>query len=208
MINKLGKNISIAHHRGQQLVGLVMLLVITSCSCTSSFAVPTSEKVISGFIENGEDVDVSPSDDGWQEYRNLVYPFSFSYPADWNIEEPRDHFILLASSDKKWELTIGVKWSEEGVSIVHTGVSAGDMSPQEEASFFEQQIDRVALMYRGKVKAILYDGAREIKTGNLIFSLSLNNIDIASSYDEVEVPEDIQDTINDIIESFVADRDS
>ncbi len=205
MINKLGTNISIAHHRRQQLVGLVMLLIITSCSCTSSLAVPTPEKVIAGLIENGEG---ALSFNGWHEYTDPVYQFSFSYPAAWNIEEHRDHFILLVSPDKKWALTIGVKSLGEGVNIVHTGVSAGDMRPQGDVSFFEQQIDRAALMYRGKVKAILYNGAREIKTGNLIFSLSLNNIDLASSYDEVEGPEDIQDTINDIIESFVADGDS
>lgn len=230
MINKLVTRVRITCHLWQPLVSLVVLLMIAACSyvppsdvsaptgevesttisdgykptAVPSLTVPTPEETVSESVDEEESTP-APTPDEWREYINPVYAFTFKYPASWGIEKPADHYINLISSDEKWELTIGVKRPGEDVNIVRTGVAAGDLIAQGTVTLFGQPIERLALIYREKVKAILYDGAGEIEVGNLVFSLGLDNIDPTSSYEEIELPDDIQATVDAIVESFAGD---
>ncbi len=104
-------------------------------------------------------------------YANSDYGFSFTYPATWILtEEP--HFITLSQSDVKF--IIGYRRNDENVILGPGGVGAGDLETAGVVNFAGPEVERVALVYEGKVKAIFYGyPGQYLPVGSLEFFLNL-----------------------------------
>lgn len=139
----------------------------------------------------------------WLRYENSTYGFSFIYPPGWMpVELPNRVSITYQGS--AIALRIWVKQPAEDVTIVRTGVPAGDLVERGMVTFLGQALIKNVLVYQGKDKAVLYNNAGEIRVGDLIFAISLESNH--SDYESIAIPENIQEQADKILESFALTR--
>lgn len=132
-------------------------------------------------------------------YANEAYGFRFTYPAHWMLtEEP--HFIELSQGDVKF--IIGYRRSDENVILGPGGVGAGDLELAGVVNFAGQEVERVALVYEGKVKAVYYGyPGQYLPAGELEFFLNLTDLS-RDDYSEVELTADLQAEVDAVVASF------
>jgi len=139
---------------------------------------------------------------GWESYTQAEYGYRFHYPAGWRVEAPADdphHLRLIKGS---LALTIGFRRLEENVSILRSGMPAGDVEKQGGITFLGGGISREVLVYKGKVKAVLYNLAREMEQPNgLVFSISLDDM-AQDSYEAIDIPPAAQLQIDWVVRTF------
>jgi hypothetical protein len=139
---------------------------------------------------------------GWYQYSHPKYNFSLYFPPDWEIVEESAHHVLI-STTSKWTLVIGFKGVEEkGVVIHRTGVAAGELVNRGAVNFIGSPLSREVLVYQGKDKAVLYQNALEVTREPIVFTISLNNFDPDIDYERVDLPIEIQEITDQIVESF------
>jgi hypothetical protein len=63
-------------------------------------------------------------------------------------------------------------------------------------------VPRDVLIYEGKVKAVHYNNAQEIRVDGLAFTLSCINGDPDVDYELIDLGVDIQEEVDDIVQSF------
>jgi photosystem II stability/assembly factor-like uncharacterized protein len=146
-------------------------------------------------------VEISKPQDGFYTYTDPYYGFEFLYPTTWELDLRENHPNHIYLSKDTFILVVGYRWDIEQVFIGRTGVAAGEIETRNTISFLEEELTRDVLVYEGKDKAVLYEYAREFPIGNLVFYLSLDDIQ-SGPYEEVEIPESIQDEVDRILESF------
>jgi hypothetical protein len=146
-------------------------------------------------------VEISQPQDGFYTYTDPHYRFEFQYPTTWELDLRESHPNHIYLSKDTFILVVGYRWDIEQVFIGRTGVAAGEIETRNTISFLEEELTRDVLVYEGKDKAVLYEYAREFPIGNLVFYLSLDDIQ-SGPYEEVEIPESIQDEVDRILESF------
>ncbi|MGD2157429.1 MAG: NBR1-Ig-like domain-containing protein [Anaerolineales bacterium] len=139
-------------------------------------------------------------------YTNEEYGFSFDHLSSWDVQGV-PHSLQLSKGELN--LIVGYRFPEESVSITGTGTPAGDFETRGQISFLGREIDRVALVYESKVKALYYDGANEEitvfdaeQTPQLVFSISLQVEDVEVNFEDVDIPEAAQSEVDAILESF------
>ncbi|MEJ2750742.1 MAG: hypothetical protein P8183_22970 [Anaerolineae bacterium] len=132
-------------------------------------------------------------------YANSDYGFSFTYPTAWTLsEEP--HFITLSQGDVKF--IIGYRRNDENVILGPGGVAAGDLETAGVVNFAGQEVERVALVYEGKVKAVYYGyPGQYVPADSLEFFLNLADFSQVD-YNEVELAANLQAEVDAIVSSF------
>ena len=146
-------------------------------------------------------VEISQPRDGFYTYTDPHYGFEIQYPTTWELDlRPTASNHIYLSKDT-FTLVVGYRWAAEQVFIRRTGVPAGDLETRGSITFLGEEVSRDVLVYEGKVKVVLYDYAGEIPVSDLVFFLSLDDFS-TGDYDQVEIPESIQDEVDRILESF------
>lgn len=146
---------------------------------------------------------VAVIEEEWLRYENGAYGFSFTYPPGWMpVELPNR--VSITHQGSAIALRIWVKQPAEDVTIVRTGVPAGDLVERGMVTFLGQELIKNALVYQGKDKAVLYNNAGEISVGDLIFAISLESN--RSDYESIAIPENVQEQADKILESFALTR--
>lgn len=137
---------------------------------------------------------------GWVRYANPTNGFSFRYPPDWTIVEGPHYLCLNHPSALEARLVVGFKRAGENLTIQRSGVGAGDIVKVGSVTFLGQEVSREVVVFQGKDKAVLYNNGTEIHVGDLVFTLNLD--DFRMDYEAVDLPEDVQDVVDEIVESF------
>jgi hypothetical protein len=139
--------------------------------------------------------------ESWFRYANDEYGFAFLFPPEWELLEGNNYLCLNYRANREIKLIVGYKWANDrDISIIRTGVAAGELVTTGQLDFLGQEIDRNVLRYEGKDKAILYDNAFHIRANDLFFTLSID--DFRMDYDLAELPPEVMDTADAIVESF------
>ena len=85
--------------------------------------------------------------------------------------------------------------------ILRSGVPAGTLVERGTVNMLGQTVSRSVLVYEGKDKAVLYNGARHIEAGDLRFLTSLNEFG-RIDYKDVELPAELQIEVDTIVASL------
>jgi len=141
---------------------------------------------------------------GMSTYHNAAYGFSFQYPSS---GEPGGvdnlpNYIQLKS--EKGALNIGYRRVTQQARIQRTGVGAGDFVRAGSIQFLGKTLKRDLLVYGGKTKEVFYQSDSEFSVGDLVFTLGLDNSG-SSSYEDADIPLDVQIEADQILESFQLD---
>lgn len=112
-------------------------------------------------------------------YTNNAYNFSFKYPQDWTIGMDQPNTIYV-QSPKNFALIIRYKVKGDSMNIVRSGVGAGDLVTRGTVKFGTKVINKDVLVFQNQDKGILYDKSAEIPVDNLVFSLSVDNLQSAA----------------------------
>jgi WD40 repeat protein len=138
---------------------------------------------------------------GWETFILADYGFQFHYPAGWQVEAlPDDHHLRLLKGSLA--LTVGFRRLEEDVSIMRTGVPAGDLDEWGGIEFLGGGVSRDLLVYQGKTKAVLYNMGREMEQSNgLVFTLSLDD-QAQEPYAAVDIPVGAQLQVDWVVRTF------
>jgi hypothetical protein len=161
---------------------------------TAPTAIPLAEKSPTPVPEPASTQEIEDSHPGWESYANEAYQFTFRYPAARTlVEEPN----LLKFS--QWTLLFAVAFQRQGenVPLPWTGMPAGDFVSRGTILFLEQEIDKYALVYEGKVKALTYSAEAD----DLLLSIRLDDM-AGIDYQTIEIPQSTQDEIDQIVSSF------
>lgn len=145
---------------------------------------------------------VKPSEthQGWNQYNNSTYSFSFSISDGWVLVEGPNYLCAMQSSESTQILIIGFKRAGEGVTIQRSEVGPGDISKRGSIRLFGQEISRDVQVYQGKDKAVLYNNAQEVQSKDLVFTFSL--YDFFPDYGSAELKPTLQGLVDQIVESF------
>jgi Tol biopolymer transport system component len=141
---------------------------------------------------------------GWLTYTQTTYGFSFRYPPGWdvvNMPDVPNTIWLRHQGQSGLELSIGFRWTGEDVVIQRTSVGAGEVEMQGTVQFLGRELSRDRLSYERKVKAVMYNNAREIDVDGLIFTLSLD--DRSRDYGVAEIMPETQTLVDEILTSFL-----
>lgn len=139
--------------------------------------------------------------ESWTLYANEEYGFAFLFPPEWELIEGINYLCLNYQPDRAIKFIVGYKWaSDREISIIRSGVAAGELVTTGQLDFLGREVDRNVLRYEGKDKAILYDNAAHIRGNDLFFTLSVD--DFRPDYDRAELPPEVMNTADAIVESF------
>jgi hypothetical protein len=191
---------------------IVLALLITACASSqpsvnlTASSPPLDEtQTMDTPLPSPTAPSVTPTPGTWLTYTNSEYGFSFSYPPHWTIEK-RDalpNFLWLHRQQRPTlKMDIAFKRITEEKMIQRTGVGAGDVVRQGTVLFFDREVPRDVLIYEGKVKAVHYNNAQEIRVDGLAFTLSCINGDPDVDYELIDLGVDIQEEVDDIVQSF------
>jgi hypothetical protein len=131
---------------------------------------------------------------GWESYTNDEYHFAFRYPTAWALEEESN---LLMLSQETLLFAVAFQHQDETAPFPWTGMSAGDLESRGKILFLGQEIDKNALVYEGKIKALTYTA----NVDDLLFSIRLDDM-AGTDYQAIELSNSTQDEIDRILASF------
>jgi hypothetical protein len=137
---------------------------------------------------------------GWNRYTHPKYGFAFYFPPDWKVSLEDAHFVgIVSSAEPGFEFHVGFKSIHEAdVTITRTGVGEGEILDQGHVHFLGKVIPRKVLVAQGEVTTVLYNWACETRVGDMVFTLSLDYLDIKRR----TIPVEIQAIADRIVESF------
>lgn len=139
--------------------------------------------------------------ESWMLYTNEAYGFAFLFPPEWAVSEGWNYVCLTYQPKPEIKLIIGYKWFDDrNVSIIRSGVAAGELIASGEITFLDQEIERNILHYEGKDKAILYANATHIRVNDLFFTLTLD--DFSLPYETADLSSEMIATADAIITSL------
>ncbi|MGA9190703.1 MAG: hypothetical protein WBZ24_03140 [Anaerolineales bacterium] len=148
--------------------------------------------------------------EGWTEYHNGVYGFSFHYPEGWSLEEvpaglnpategmpASGPAVRLTKGDA--QVYIGYRRPAEDYFLGGTGMPAGDFEDRGQVTLLGESVDKQALVLDGKDKALvygLYEGA------NLVVLVRVDDRG-QTDYAQAEIPTEVQRDVDRILGTFV-----
>ncbi len=144
---------------------------------------------------------------GWRRLDHPQYHYSVYIPPDWGACYFGEYYLDLFFCDNSCkQLAIGTKFADDETHILRTGVPAGDEVHVGTVQFIGQTIRKTIIRYEGKDKVVLYgykeDLPYQIPVGNLIFTISLDDVGYFGPYEEVELSPEIQRLADAIVESI------
>jgi putative hemolysin len=171
--------------------------------CGPGDAPPESQ----GEPEAEAEVEVDPYP-GWNAYSNPEYGFSMRYPVEWSLEDVPDEDTTAQGGPhygRSLQLTregvllyIGYRRADEQVVLGGSGMPAGDFEPRGKVLFLDQMMDKQALVFEGKVKALVYSQAQ---VDDLVFVIRADDMR-PLDYGELEISAEIQEQVDQILGSF------
>lgn len=188
---------------------ILILLFLTGCGMANAGAAQPGTEAPAEAESGPEGIDldmngtiedrIEPTPlQGRVSYTNGVYGFTFDYPETWMLTE-EDHGIVLQKGSNCLE--INFRWTDEHVDhFGRTGMGAGDFVYAGKISFMNQVIPAEELSFEKKSKAIFYGETGRVETGNLVFTIALE--DLETDYMDVDLPEEIINEANTILEAF------
>lgn len=193
------------HKKRTILYMMVSLLLIGLAACgsvevgTANTAsepqdMPNNQATDLTKIEVGIEPTPTPSA---QTYVNDFYGFKFEYPETFQLEEI-DHGVILESGTVS--LRINFKFANETFMPERSGMGAGEFIYENKANFMGLAVPADALLYEMKIKAVFFNQGGEIAVDNLIFYITLE--DLETDYMAVDIPEEIRTQAIEILESF------
>lgn len=149
--------------------------------------------------------------EGWTEYNNGIYGFHFRYPPGWTLEEVpaglNPATESMPASGPAIRLTkggvvvyIGYRRLTESYFLGGTGMPAGEFEDRGQVAFLGDHLDKQALVFEGKDKALVY---KTYQGATLVFLIRVDDLS-QIDYSQVEVPMDVQLEIDKILGTFVA----
>ncbi|MBN2048656.1 MAG: hypothetical protein JW750_12495 [Anaerolineaceae bacterium] len=132
-------------------------------------------------------------------YTNQEHGFSFSYPITWTLDQAPQKITLTKDAAV---LSIYYRWENEDwtADARRSGMPAGDFLYDDKLLFLGQVIPVERLEYEHKAKAVFYNGIADITINQLVFNLSLE--DIETDYLKLDLDENTQEEAKVILQSF------
>lgn len=190
-------------HRGSAvplvLVALLAVLIVLSlgiggckppaAESPSQDGTATASPGASGSGTGGTSVPLST-------FKEPAHGFSFSYPTSWAVTTQSN---LVQVDQMQLALIIQYRRAGEQVQF-EGGAGAGDFVEEGKVTCLGQDIPRKVLVFRGKDKAVYYNGTSLIQAGNLEFVIALS--DFSQDYAAVDIPAAIQAEVDAIVASL------
>ena len=189
----LGEPTKEPHESVQIATAVIATAVVDAPEETSTAPVPV-EKTRAPVPEPSSTPIIVDPYPGWLSYSNETYEFTFRYPAAWTLKEESSLLMLSRGT-----LLFAVAFQRQGEDVPSpwTGMPAGDIESRGTIMFLEQEIDKQALVYEGKVKGLSY-GA---EVDDLLFFIRLDDV-AQVDYGAIEISKSTQDEIDQIVGSF------
>ncbi len=127
-------------------------------------------------------------------YVNEDYGFVFRFPTTWTLEEAGETMVMLTQDGLR--LAIAFQAPDSNPPKLG-GLPSGELKTVGTMAFMGEEIDKQAVVYKGKVKVLLC----EAKAGDIQFVFRLDDV-IAADYEAVEIPEAAEQEIATIIASL------
>lgn len=133
---------------------------------------------------------------GWERYANTEYEFAFRYPPTWALEEEAN---LVRLKRGTLLLTVAFHRPDEQAPSAGSGMPAGEIKRRGTIKFLGQEVEKKALVYEGKVKALTYNA----QIGNLVLDIRCEDM-VGADYRVVDISEAMQHEVDQIVGSFDA----
>jgi hypothetical protein len=191
----------------------------SAAAVTNQSVQPTPTAMVEVEISTGATTDSAGADQEAsvpaaeiQQYTNVDYGFSLSYPADWSVAEANDvDFVGPGSrsvqlSQGTVRLVIGYRRAGETVVISGSGAPAGEFEARGAIQAAGQAVERMVIVYEGKDKVVMYsqvDGlpGMPIATGGLEFTFRLGDF-AQVDYGAIELSQSVQEDADFILSSL------
>lgn len=179
-----------------------LLLVGTLASCAPQSADLLQTIVPDWLVQSPAELDPrdTPADEPKQSstYLNEDHGFSFRYPSDWDLIEGRNFVSLNRGSIS---LVVGYRHVSEDPNLCCSEyLPEGEVLHEGTVSFLGEDIPRAIVRCGDRTKAVLYESADEVGVGDLRFLFYL--ADFGADQDAADVPRDVQDEADRVIESL------
>jgi hypothetical protein len=138
--------------------------------------------------------------DGWYQYTNLDYGFSFHYPPDWTLEDRPHQLILHHKVGDTLRFTVEYRRVTEDLWVFRTGMPAGDFDARGSVPFLGRELPRNVLVYEGRDILVSYSYGDAAPWGDMIFSFILE--DLSDGSRPINLSADVQRQIDQIVTSF------
>ena len=156
---------------------------------------------VTGIIESFEFIQrTEPASDplaGWGTYLSVDYGLLVRYPAEWRLEEmdwvTRPGMFEKAISLKKDRAQLVLGYHFIGEYVPHDeGFVGGLLVDEGSVPVLGQQVAKLVLQYEGRDKAVFYNGLNGLESGELVFTIRLQDTTTGAGYDLIEVTDSIQ----------------
>jgi hypothetical protein len=127
-------------------------------------------------------------------YVNEDHGFTFRYPTTWALEEAEDQMVMLIHDGLR--LAIAFQAPDGGPPDLG-GLPSGKLKTVGKMAFMGGEIDKQAVVYKGKVKVLLC----EANAGDIRFVFRLDDV-IAVDYEAVEISKTAEQEMDAIVASF------
>lgn len=128
----------------------------------------------------------------WQTFLSMDYGLLVRYPSQWVLEEtdletvPGMFEKALTLTKGKSQLTLGYHF--KGSYVPHSeGFVGGLLVDEGLVPFLGQEIPKLVLQYENRDKAVFYYSLEGMESGNLVFSIRLQDTTAGAGYDLIEV---------------------
>ncbi|MBN2006675.1 MAG: hypothetical protein JXA21_25200 [Anaerolineae bacterium] len=140
---------------------------------------------------------------GWERYDNQDYGFSLSYPKAWKLTEDTNALYLTRElPDQTLQLRVAYRFLSEDVDLWgRTGIQAGELEMRGVVRVLRHTLLKKVLVYEEKDKAVFYNSAQEIESGELAFLFVLETSQ--GEYANVDITTEVQDEVDKILSSLV-----
>ncbi len=189
---------------GRRLPGVRLLMVCAIGVMTSLTACPRTTEEAEDPIGSPVEQELEPSTAATRAsrelatYRNEVYGFSFRYPSRWELVEGQNFVGLSYGSI---HLVIGYRHTVEEPNICRwDDLPEGDLVAVGTVRCSGEDIGKAVVQRSERTKAVVYGDNEEIGIGDLMFLFYLG--DFAADYEAADIPEDVQDEMDGVIESL------
>lgn len=171
------------------------------------FTVPksqTQDRLISQISQATPTVSSSDETANWKVYANQKFGFSMKYPPDWKVIENDSNHIWVSNKNNE-TLIIGVKNSTDTIEITKSGiVVTKDLVNRGKVEFLQQPVGKDVLVFQGNDMSVMYDQAREILRGNLVFALSLDKTIICPASLNAPCPKILSTNSENIVDKILS----
>lgn len=126
------------------------------------------------------------------------------YPKDWIVKENGNNSIWVSNKDDE-TLIIGVKNATDTVKITKSGtVVVNDLVKRGDVEFLQQSVEKDVLVFKGNDMSVMYNQAREIPRGNLVFALSLDKTIVCPASINTPCPKILSPTSESIADKILS----